>query len=327
MKKLLLIVLGIFLLILGSCKDEQIENSIDYCNDNQDCFDLKDDAITEELENRGIQDGVMTNLEMESLFSILSMYYIAENDFDFNIAIANELNMFFMVIKGFIQADYSSDLDRITGLENSYERYKYLNLEQINTEMKQYIFADDIQIVIYKQSSNTYVYEVTASSIYTYTINTDVSKVYFEDKELDKIDISVFDDLMNGEYNELISNGTIKTSFEYYVIQDGIKIVIERNSVRQRTFSITDLSDGGYTAISFHRNEDFFGCLLIDSNSSHLLEFDLTDATILEVLQDIENGDVTCVENMCGNYSEWITNYKTLYESYFGDYVIDFSLE
>ena len=71
MKRLQLICLVIAAVFtITGCTNEQLQEAIEQCKGDEECYLIIDDAITEELSARGISGGVMTNVELEQVYEI-----------------------------------------------------------------------------------------------------------------------------------------------------------------------------------------------------------------------------------------------------------------
>lgn len=80
MKRVLVITTLLFVLILAACTPQEISDAIEDCQNDPDCNDVVDSAISDELESRGITGGLMTEQEIIDVQEVLSSYIYEEQD-------------------------------------------------------------------------------------------------------------------------------------------------------------------------------------------------------------------------------------------------------
>lgn len=181
--------------LLTSCEIDTslVESVIDQCNNDPACTIVIDNAIDEELEERGITGGKMTLLELEQVEDFLLNYLPSNLPLSLNnteiLAMRFWLNFSNGqgIIHDGIVYDPSGILDYIISFQIDLFKSTYLNLKDINTENKQLItfvneFNQNIKLVIFKTGLNSFNYEIWHNRIDTYKIDLEMQSLYFNDE-------------------------------------------------------------------------------------------------------------------------------------------------
>jgi len=186
--------------VLGACTPEGISDAIDDCQNDPECFNVVDEAITEELEARGINGGRMTEEEIVAVQELLSAQYIDSATLQ-----SQELYELLQMYLNAAMMANPTQVDDINAVEsdlrNLYERDEFVNelfnLEEINPDLAQLFIYDGAQFFLYKTGATTFRYEVQAETIFTLTINTNLGNVYLSD-DLINTNPDVMEDLLDG---------------------------------------------------------------------------------------------------------------------------------
>lgn len=166
----LCIVLTIVLFVSG-CTNDKIKEAIDDCKGDPECYEIIDNAITEELEARGIQGGTMTVGEMEAVIDFLSEYKMDGTVYAPDIQFDQMYNFDYESILGYQL--FTTEFDQI--LENQ----EYFDLRNINPEGIQYFIQDGTRFIIYKSGRGRFIYEINADEKYVMEIDLELEKLYF----------------------------------------------------------------------------------------------------------------------------------------------------
>lgn len=115
------------------------------------------------------------------------------------------------------QADLISDIEthlrRLNLNNNSYMEYFDLALK--NTELSQLFVLDSTKYILFKTGASSYHYEVQADTIYRFTIDTDLNKVYLNDTLLEQSQ-DVLSELLAGNYTFANIRFEIDDNIIYY---------------------------------------------------------------------------------------------------------------
>jgi hypothetical protein len=201
MKKVLSIITILFIFILSACTPEEISNAIEDCQNDPDCNNVVDSAISEELESRGITGGLMTEAEIVDVQNVLASYIYEEQD------MSEKLNQFLQMFVSVAQINDPAQADLISDIETELRRMDpnnnsymdYFDLASKNTNLAQLFIEDTTKYILYKTGASSYHYEVQADTIYRFTIDTDLDKVYLNDTLLEQPQ-NALGELLSGTY-------------------------------------------------------------------------------------------------------------------------------
>lgn len=199
------------------------------CYGEEDCEYINDPSIVNELTERSITGGVMTNVELDLVHTLMNEFAWVEQD-SLNVLsnkqyverVLDTINLDFELFPSHVHdAMYQYFLNSRT-----IATYEYLAFESINTENKQLIVRNNTKYVLFKSGEAMFTYEVfDPQFVYRYTIDLSLDAIYAQDTRLveavetkikDLIHTSysrAFEDLYNEYYLENIPS----VSHQYYL--------------------------------------------------------------------------------------------------------------
>jgi transcriptional regulator with XRE-family HTH domain len=166
---------------------------IDACYGQQNCYLINDPALVSELESRNISGGLMTNVEMEYVYTHLENYLIDERT-SMNqglVGLLDSLNYPEPEMYYVLRMLYHNDPN---GLPN------YLfDLRSLNVDSGQYLLINNTKYIIYKIGPNRFKYEIYASRSYTLTIDLGMNAFYWNDFKFSP-PLQIIDNFLNNSY-------------------------------------------------------------------------------------------------------------------------------
>ena len=190
----LLTTMSFFLLpIISACTPGQINEAIESCKGDPECFQIVDNAIEEELAARGITGGRMTNIEMEQVSIFLESFTLGESDNQFNQYKLNEIgsknyylgypsenNILMSTIEN-LSSDFYNN-----GYPNLLPNLTIFKIDVINPDSKQLFYTgtgfNKIKHMIYKVGADVFNYEIYGNEEYLFNIQLELESIFFRDK-------------------------------------------------------------------------------------------------------------------------------------------------
>lgn len=217
MKRLLGITTLLFVFVLSACTPQEISDAIEDCQNDPECNDVVDSAISDELESRGITGGLMTEEEIIDVQTVLASYIYED------IEISEKLNQFLQMVVSVAQMNDPAQSDLISDIEtelrrmdpNSNSYMEYFDLASKNTELVQLFTQDSTKYILFKTGASSYHYEVQADTIYRFTIDTELNKVYLNDTLLEQPQ-NMVSELLSGTYTFTNIRFEVDNNIIYY---------------------------------------------------------------------------------------------------------------
>jgi hypothetical protein len=208
--KIFVLSISILLPMIAACTPDQINSAIQSCRGNPECYEIIDSAIEEELADRGIVGGKMTNIELNNVYSFLEEFLLTEagpmtagkvamlNDFGYP---PTDGDLYF--VQRMLYHEDSS------GIPNDLFDFKNLN-----TENKQKVIHLGNKYLIYKVGSQQYRYEVYRSRSYILNIDLELSAFYWQDKKFVTPALMI-EQMLNNYYPDYFARLT--STEEFYI--------------------------------------------------------------------------------------------------------------
>jgi len=243
--------------ILTACTPEQISDAIEDCQNNPECIGVVDSAITEELAARGITGGLMTQIEIETVQSVLRDYYI--NPTDFSDELYHVVSLYFSAAQVNNPVNQEEIQQHQNDLNELFKRDDFVNslflLEDINTNLEQYLTYDNNRYILYKTGVTTYRYEVQAEQIYEFDIDTELNKVYLSN-QIVSVNTTLVEELIDNQITYentyfFVDNNMIYYAFSY----DGYLIGAFNLDTQDRHEIL--MYDFGYDIVTYQNNNEY----------------------------------------------------------------------
>lgn len=271
MKRLLVIMTMFLIFVLSACSPQEISNAIEDCQNDPECNEVVESAISEELESRGITGGIMTEEEILNVQEVLASYMYE------NIEISDKLNQFlqlFVSVAQFndpLQSELISDIEQHLRRNDPNNTYiEYFDLASKNPDQSQLFVVDSTKYILFKTGASSYHYEVQADTILRFTIDTDLSKVYLNDTLLEEPQ-NVLSNLLSGAYTFANLRFDVVDNIIYYEFPyDGYVVGAFHIETNQRYEVI--FYDFGYDIINYDGTIYQYGRY---NNSSFVGTFDM----------------------------------------------------
>lgn len=301
-----------FLILLSACSNEQIQDAIDDCQNDPECQSIVDDAIEEELSSRGISGGLMTIQELEDVYNLLEQAYVPDNE----LYTMELYSLLYLYVDASLYHNLNNrdQVDLVTySLQSIFNRdetlNELLNLRDINTENKQYFIVDEVKYILFKTGANSFQYEVYGDQLYTFTIDTEINRIYLGDTLLET-DVTIIEDILNGEY--MFTNTTIfrQENIVYYHFEyDGYNV---------GAFDLDTLER--YEMTFYEDRFDMVEYTGTTPNRTQISSISFT-GTISEFFTEISTTSVTALED----YQPFVTAITSYYENIQITHQIDYN--
>lgn len=308
-KGFMVLVFGLMLLLVG-CSNEQLKDAIESCKGDSECYEIVDSAIEEELASRGITGGKMNNKELERVYTLIEVYTFDESLYGTD----DERSFQGHILSSYVGhlQNFGFSLEDIQKFDVAVAFFSGSNVNQMlefknaNVDNLQYLIENGVKYVLYKESNNRFVLEVSGSELTTFTFDIDLDRVYLDSTALSPM--SYINDMYNKIYNQdklklFTTEGHAAYCYqsdsetEYLICeatgQDGMFIMFD---IQYDTFDLDGQSTNGYS-ITFNYE------LFTESNGS--LSFSFTSYT-----GDI-SGMLSNVVSLDGFYSDENSSFDT----------------
>ena len=157
--------------------------TIDSCYGQEDCTWINDPSIVNELNERNISGGLMTNVELDMVYSFLEAYIWDEHE---TLSTVNQKIFFEAFLYAFNQNGQLPE-----ALTQSMMQYfldpemkkihDYLNFESINLDNKQYLIQNEVKFVLYKTGQENFSYEIYDQvKRYIFTVDLSIQSLYLD---------------------------------------------------------------------------------------------------------------------------------------------------
>lgn len=187
MKKMYIITIAILLSFLFvGCDDTDTQNLENQCNGEENCYLLEDNQIDSLLTEKGIENGKMTNVELEAVNSFVQgfvlntsaiQYYasntvtIQEDGVDVSDFYCPEGN-FLNYARMFVDNSVVDTWDNYYEFINFQKNIVNFEVDELCNQQKQYITVDGTVHDIYRTGDNQYLYEYgSGEGYYMYQID------------------------------------------------------------------------------------------------------------------------------------------------------------
>lgn len=308
MKRILIFVnILVGVLTLSACSSEQISSAIEDCQNDPDCIDVVDNAITEELSARGITGGIMTKTEIEAVEDVLYSYYIDLEQYSSELYSVITLYLTAASISNPENTDEIQDMER--NINQLFNRDEFINdlflLKNINVNKEQYFTLSDNRYLLYKTGVTSYRYEVQADQIYEFDIDIELNKIYLSN-QLISINQDIFTQLLSNEisFNDtyfIIANDVIYYGFNY----DGYMVGAFNLETNER--SEIAIYDFGYDIITYSNNAYNYTRYTTSNFSGSISEF---LNFIIETNTSLNDAQAVVINNLLVHFSEDIVEYQ-----------------
>ena len=180
------------------------------CYGEEDCEYINDPSIINELTERSITGGLMTNVELNLVHDLMSEFAWVEQE-TLNV-LSNK--QYVERVLDTINIDYEFFPVSIHDAMYQYflnqqtiATYEYLDFASINTEDKQLIIQNNTKYVLYKSGEAMFSYEVfDPQFVYRYVIDLSLGAIYAQDIRLVEAVETKIKALMNTEYNRVFED-------------------------------------------------------------------------------------------------------------------------
>ncbi len=157
--------------------------TIDSCYGQADCTLINDPSIVNELNERNISGGLMTNVELDMVYSFLDAYVWKDYE---TLSTVNQKIFFEAYLYAFNQNSQFSQALTLSMMQYFLEPemkkiHDYLNFESINLDNKQYLIQNGVKFVLYKTGQETFSYEIYDQvKRYVFTIDLSIQSLYLD---------------------------------------------------------------------------------------------------------------------------------------------------
>jgi transcriptional regulator with XRE-family HTH domain len=232
----------------------------DACYGEENCYLIDDPSIVNELESRNLSGGLMTNVEMDLVFTHLEQFLLNENS-DVNLGLVGLLNGLDYPNANLYYVQRMLYHQDPSGIPNW-----IFDLRSINQELNQYTLYQGNKLIVYKVGPERFIYEVYSDRAYTLTIDLSLNAFYWQDVKFIP-PLTMLDDFLNNRYQEqtvrLVDMG------EFYFFED---------------LSVTEVNESFFTGSHtqgrfgfYHRNtHQYYIAYLIASYSVANYTFELS---------------------------------------------------
>jgi transcriptional regulator with XRE-family HTH domain len=157
--------------------------TIDSCYGQADCTWINDPSIVSELNERNISGGLMTNVELDMVYSFLDAYVWKDYE---TLSTVNQKIFFEAYLYAFNQNSQFSQALTFSMMQYFLEPemkkiHDYLNFESINLDNKQYLIQNGVKFVLYKTGQENFSYEIYDQvKRYIFTIDLIIQSLYLD---------------------------------------------------------------------------------------------------------------------------------------------------
>lgn len=235
---------------------------LESCYGQEDCEFIDDPSIVNELTERSITGGIMTNVELNLVYALMDQYVWRANETTNTIPrkqyvekVLDSMNFDFGVHASALHdAMYQYFLS-----ERVIKTYEYLDFASVNEENKQLIIRNNIKYVMYKTGDDTFSYEVfDPSFVYRYDIDLSLETIYGGDQALVKQVETAIDALLFGAYNRPIEDNAHYWYFENLIASEHSYFVTYREEKANQNPAMVQLFTLNHQTGEVYTFESYF---------------------------------------------------------------------